>query len=448
MAALRLADEGSFLPLEPADGGIGIEAEDQQIPEAPGLLQILDMADMEEIETAIGKDDAAPGTAFLLQDKGESRAAFDLEIAIGVLASGTFDQFIGGDRRSPHLADDDPGGDIGDTGRHRKLQPRRQTDADQRQDRIAGPGNVEDLARLGRQMHRAALVIKETHPLFTAGNEKRLQIEANAQLFSGRREGRLVTDGNPGSDLGFLAIGGEESGTPIFAVIVPLRIDDDSDPPGFGAADNGGKDGRGQHPLEIIGDEDDVAAPHGRLDALQQFSFGRRADGVAAFPIDAQHLLITGDDPGLAAGHPPRLQNYTVNADPLPLQGCAQQLTITVVAEDTGDLDAAPEGDKIVDDIPRPSQTQVVFLDIDHLHRRFGGDPLGLAEEVFIEHEIADDQSANAAAVGQNPFEKLAIDGGQLSRRHHPSPPPSAARRSRTARAKSGMLISWWPVMV
>lgn len=51
---------------------IGIDTDDEKIAEAPGGLQITSMADMHQIETAVGKDD----TVALLPPCGERRDGF------------------------------------------------------------------------------------------------------------------------------------------------------------------------------------------------------------------------------------------------------------------------------------------------------------------------------------------------------------------------------------
>ena len=55
--ALAFADDGARWALEAADGGVGVEAEDELGAEAAAVFEQGDVADVEQVEAAVGEDD-------------------------------------------------------------------------------------------------------------------------------------------------------------------------------------------------------------------------------------------------------------------------------------------------------------------------------------------------------------------------------------------------------
>src|SRR5262245_32071206 len=53
---LALWHEGSRRPLEASRGGVAVEAYDQEIAKCPRLLEVSNMAQMQQVEAAVGKD--------------------------------------------------------------------------------------------------------------------------------------------------------------------------------------------------------------------------------------------------------------------------------------------------------------------------------------------------------------------------------------------------------
>lgn len=78
MSAICFVIDWAFGAFEFADGGIAVEGDDKEVAVGAGFLEVLDMACMEEIEAAIGEDDAesgkflgvAPGGEFVQAENG------------------------------------------------------------------------------------------------------------------------------------------------------------------------------------------------------------------------------------------------------------------------------------------------------------------------------------------------------------------------------------------
>lgn len=92
--AVAFGDEGAVGAFELADGAVGIEADDQEVAELFGALEVADVAVVKEVETAVGGDDglaAATGGVGPAAGLGEGQelgiAGFghlDLGLKIGV----------------------------------------------------------------------------------------------------------------------------------------------------------------------------------------------------------------------------------------------------------------------------------------------------------------------------------------------------------------------------
>lgn len=61
--ALFFGENGAGRPFNLANAAIGIDRDDEGIAELAGLLQKFDVAEMDEIEAAVGEDDAFAGGA-------------------------------------------------------------------------------------------------------------------------------------------------------------------------------------------------------------------------------------------------------------------------------------------------------------------------------------------------------------------------------------------------
>ena len=92
--AFALTDDGPGGPFEAADGAVGVEAEDEFRAETAAVLEQGDVADVEEIEAAVGEDDGFAGGAplgdtFALcgRDRGSFRSAVTPELGVSSATS-------------------------------------------------------------------------------------------------------------------------------------------------------------------------------------------------------------------------------------------------------------------------------------------------------------------------------------------------------------------------
>ena len=57
LRAFRLGQDRPALPLAALDGAVGVDSDDEPVPLSPGRLEIPDVADVEQVESAVGEDD-------------------------------------------------------------------------------------------------------------------------------------------------------------------------------------------------------------------------------------------------------------------------------------------------------------------------------------------------------------------------------------------------------
>lgn len=69
--AVVFAIDWAFRAFELADGGIAVEGYNKEVAVGAGFLEVLDMARVEEVEAAIGEDDAKPGEFLGIAPGGE-----------------------------------------------------------------------------------------------------------------------------------------------------------------------------------------------------------------------------------------------------------------------------------------------------------------------------------------------------------------------------------------
>jgi hypothetical protein len=69
--AITIVDDWAIGPFEQPDAGIAVDGHDQDVSQPGGLLQAGDMADMEQVETAIGKNECLAATTVVVESREE-----------------------------------------------------------------------------------------------------------------------------------------------------------------------------------------------------------------------------------------------------------------------------------------------------------------------------------------------------------------------------------------
>src|SRR5690606_24503439 len=162
-----------------------------------------------ELDELVGRDEPASSAAAPMQREPELGAAHG---------------------RDAEFPDDEPRAEVRELRRLLERQARAERGRHQRDHRVAGTGDVEDLARLRVEDIPGTVPWKERHAALAASHEQTVEIELGAKRFALRVE--LVLAAPRPSDRAELAlVGREQGGTAIAAEVEPLRVDEHRNPP-------------------------------------------------------------------------------------------------------------------------------------------------------------------------------------------------------------------------
>ena len=191
------------------------------------LLQVADVTGVQEIETAVGHHDTfAVGAR--VGDCGEQFRLADHTVTGIVLLAQHAAQVGYGDGRGTELAHHDPGRQVGQCGRLRQRQPRRQPRREGRDHRVTGAGHVENLACPRRQVHRGLPRSHQAHPILATGDQQCLD---PAVVDQGLGTADQIVGIGAAADHGleFRQIGGDHGRTAVDREIPPLGVDQHRD---------------------------------------------------------------------------------------------------------------------------------------------------------------------------------------------------------------------------
>ena len=172
--------------------------------------------------------------------------------------------------RGARLADRDAGGDVG---QHRGLRQRRagrQRDGEGRDQRVTGAGDVGDLTRARREMHRRFAAANQGQAFDRALDQHRLaagglQSHAAGAIGLGIECG---VDMGGGADLELVR--GQHGYSAIGAEIRPFRVDDDRFAMGCDQVQQLVEHRVAEHAFGIIRQNDDIGTWQRRFDAPEQ----------------------------------------------------------------------------------------------------------------------------------------------------------------------------------
>ena len=147
--AFALADDGPARPLQSAYGCIAVDGDDKPVTKPASLLEQRDVADVQQIETSIGENNALviglPKRHAVRKFLVSEHAVFAMQ---GNLRAQSSEQFMLLYRHGADLANNNAGGDIGQLNCRLGLQTGRQAKRQHRDHGVACAGDVENLARL------------------------------------------------------------------------------------------------------------------------------------------------------------------------------------------------------------------------------------------------------------------------------------------------------------
>ena len=407
------------------------------------------MADVEQVEAAVGEDHPFTGGLPGLDLDLGIRPVEDLGgLFQGGLAADGGQQLIPGNRDGTHLAHHHPGGQVGEVGGVVPGQPGGEASGEGGDDGIPGTGDIEDLLRHSRDAADAG-IIQQGQTKLAQGQDQQAQDQIAAELGRGGQEAVQVRPRLARGQGEFGPIGGDEAGTGVFAEVLALGVHQDRNAPGLSRWDEALAKGGGEDAFVIVGEHQGCGAGQQGFNGRPKAGLVQWGEGLCRFLVNAQHLLMIADDPGLDRGGPIPGRDHRLGLDAVRGQGGEQGGPVRVAAGEPRELDPQPQVGQVTGDIGRAAGALGAAPQPHHRHRGFGGDALDLPPEIAIKHQIADHQDPPGAETrADRPQDGLGMreqDPSSGRRRAGRERGPSSGRGRRCGGASGGAGIGDLP---
>ena len=260
--------------------------------------------------------------------------------------------------------------------------------------RVPGAGDVEDLPGDGRDVQRLEAGLKEAHPGLAPGDQDRRPARTAQQGRTGLLHG-LLEVGRPVSARSresLRQIRGDHRGAPV--EFKPRRLGVDGDRPrrlsAVERADTIHQLILDQS-LAVIGDDHGVDL---RPDLPEECGHGAlhlRGMRAQPLPVEADHLLLVGDDAALEDGRAAGVRAGCRRRRSRPRPSCSRSQLPSASSPTTPQTStAAPRHLRLCATLAAPPNRCVSSRDLDDRHRSLGGDAPHHAGIVAVDHEIAD----------------------------------------------------------
>ncbi len=283
--------------------------------------------------------------------------------------------------------------------------------------RVAGAGNIEHRAGAGGDGVDLAGLLDQRHAL----------LGPRGQDGAGVRIGHHVP--GRGDDLGlgrnrharrqrqFLQVRGDAGRAAIAAEVAALRIDEGRNSRLFGQVDDGAGRRPIDHTLVVVRQNHRADLSDVVLRGLQQGRLLLRAQGVVLLLVRADHLLLACDEACLADGGAlARLDAGVVDAAARG-QDPPQSFTRIVRADQADDHGPTAEGGDVAGHIARATQHLLGAAELQHRHRRLGGNPFDVAVDVSVEHQVADAEHGDVGEIHGWESPRVGLGQGYRDRR-------------------------------
>jgi len=253
--------------------------------------------------------------------------------------------------------------------------------------RVAGTGHVEHLGLAGHGRDRCGFALgKQSHSMFAAGKEQRLEAELVAQSLGAPLEVLLVL---PGADhpAELVEVRGDDVHALVARIVVTLRIGEHA-PAGLARRAHHLRDVR-EAPFAVVGENHRVAFGERALEFLELGREHLARRGL--LEIDAQELLLAADDAQLLRRVELAIA-VQARLDAFLLDQLLELRARLVAPHHREQACVRAERLAVPRHVGRAAEPLLLAPDQHHRHRRLGGDPRHLAEPVAVEHHVAHHQ--------------------------------------------------------
>jgi hypothetical protein len=288
-----------------------------------------------------------------------------------------------------------PGRQVGQRGRLRQRQPRRQSRREGGDHRVTGAGHVEDLACPRRQVHRGLPRPDQAHPVLATGDQQRLDPAIFDQGL-GAADQVLGIGAAADHGLEFGEVGGDQGRPAVDREIPALGIHQHRDTGLAGGLDQHMWSAQGA--LAVI--REDHRRRTRKLRAVQGQQVARLQARKSVLEVEPDQLLVAADDPQLGNGGRPDLTMKPAT-DAGVLEQMRQLLAGVIGAGHPDQARSRAQGREIERDVARTTRTLLDLAHMDHGHRSLGGDAIRRAMPIAVEHQVPGNQYPDLFEIGK-----------------------------------------------
>lgn len=203
----------------------------------------------------------------------------------------------------------------------------------------------------------------------------------------------FVADDDPGAVIGAAARG--------------VRLDEDGDSGLIAGIQDALSKTVGEQTLIVIRNDESLLRGQAPYKQTKELFLGFRGERIAALIVNPDNLLMTGDDAGLDGSSTARIGEDARGIDTGTGEATTKVPARFVIddfvgcnplaSEDTEGLNRGAEGSQIGSDVASTAETTGLVEKVDDWDGGLGGEAGGGAQEITIEHEVAEDGDANLA---------------------------------------------------
>ena len=200
-----------------------------------------------------------------------------------------------------------------------------------------------------------------------------------------------VISGHPGSNRKLTQVGTDGGRAGVLAEVRRLRINEHRDVVRSSRADNRLAERGSQHTLGVVREDDGGHLRCQFDDAFEQMLLFDRGAGIAALDIQPQKLLHTADDPGLRDGGV-RAGDYAECVDVGTFEDSRKLSALGILSPEACEEGLAAEAREIHGNVGRAACALVSLRVAQYGNGSLGRDPVYLADDVAVQHQVADDE--------------------------------------------------------
>ena len=243
--------------------------------------------------------------------------------------------------------------------------------------------------------------VENIHSQAASGHDQVFDLHLAAQLAGSNLELVLAFKFHIQNVLQFAEVGFEDIHTPILPEIPMFGVHGYRDAQTRRQLQSPGDHLSGQHPLVVIFNDQRLAVGKQPAQAVKESCPCFVSQVNLGLAVDAYDLLVCCHDPGLQSCLSVRIGDQTISCQSFALHQLFQVLRRAVSAGHAKQDGFSAQGFYVQRCVCGSTQAELLFLNFQDRHGRFGGNALHLAPDVMIQHDVAQNENALSAKLGQ-----------------------------------------------